>query len=512
MRAISKPELQNCLGLGSTKLLHNYQSGLRRDCDEVIHDYQAIGVVERYSKMPTTLKSELRYLRFLKDKDGLSFCRSIKRYADMEAQWEFFLKPDKASFLWNEHCQKAVERVKKRYLSLLTHRLKPLIYRTDNDIRQAVTDWSTSAGWERIVRPAKSKDAVFKRGNILKAWKKEISKALKNGSFNKPILCAVRTQGSGAYDDEGQRTNTCKHKTRAVNMVDIWVIITESVWAKPFNELVKSYSFSAIGKNDRDVSRWVFQRRRKAKSWVSFDYSKYDSTIPAWLIKVAFEVIRSCFSDSEYDGLWDVIVEDFIHKNIVTGKGVIHVDHGNPSGSRFTSIINGICNEIITETWLDMFGRTGDYMIMGDDNLVYLDVAVAPDEINSICSYISHNFGIQTNANKTKFGSSHDDPLFMSRYWRIDGPDRSIGEVISLLMYPEGKRPYFKKEIGLKPEHVVFSYILCYPIAMRKLMDVDRFLRDTNLSIQDIPRTKEALRELPYSMRTYIEMTYGVAA
>jgi len=503
MRAISESELQNCLDSGSTKRFHSYQKRLLQDNDKPIYDDRAVGLLMRYCTKPKLVQSELRYLKNLKGEDGLPFCRSIRRYADMESQWEGFLKPEKGSFLWNSHCIAAVERVQKRYLNY-THKLNALVYRSDEDIHDAVTDWTTATGWTYVLTGAKHKVDVL--SGVFNRWKSQMAEATRIGTFNSPILCATRTQASGAYDIEGNRTNTCKHKTRAVNMVDVYQIISESIWGKPMNERVKRYSYSAIGKSDVEVGRWVYARRSKYRSWISFDYSKYDSTIPSWLLRKAFEILKACFNASEYDALWELVVNDFIHKNIVTGNSVIHVDHGNPSGSRFTALVNGVCNELITETWMHKFGISGDYMIMGDDNLVYVDVAVSPDLIAQICDYISHNFGIKTNADKTTFGTRFEDPEFMSRFWRIDGPDRCLGDVISLLAYPERFRNYAKKDTQLRPELVVFSYVLCYPIAMRQIMDVDQFLKDTNLTIDKIPRTKEALADLPYSLRTYLEI------
>jgi hypothetical protein len=286
-------------------------------------------------------------------------------------------------------------------------------------------------------------------------------------------------------------------------MVDVYTIIAESRYGYPLTGWIRNYAYSAIGKDDLWLAKWVWYHRSKGHCFISFDYSKYDSTIPSWLIKSAFDVIRSCFR--KYDEqLLAVIEEDFINKNIITGDGVIHVTHGNPSGSRLTAIINGICNEIITETWLLKFDMRADYNIMGDDNLIYLHQSeVSTSDVQDICDYITHNFGIHVNASKSNYGTCFDDPEYLSRFWGLQGPWRHQGEVISLIAYPERKRVYSAKL--LQPSLVLYAYILAYPTTMRELMNVSSFMSDFNVKFSTIEWTREMREAVPYNLRTHVE-------
>lgn len=501
MRAINESDLHNCPDSGSTKRLSEYQARIRKDSVQRIFDDRAVAVLKEYAFNPSKVDEILEYLRFLKDGEGKLFCRSSGKYSDMQEQFLNFQKPEKDSFRWNRHYQTAVETVCSRYAQA---ELRALEYHSDDDVYNAVTDWATSTGWTAIAEGFRKKVECL--SGVFEVYKKREARAKQLGSFETPIVCGKRTQGSGAFDKNGNKTHTWKSKMRAVFMVDLYTIIAESKFGAPLNEWVKNYSYTAIGKDDQWITRWVSEQRSNGWNFISLDYSKYDSTIPSWLIRSAFDVIRAAFS--EYDcTLLSCIEEDFINKNIVTGEGVIHVTHGNPSGSRLTALVNGICNEIITETWKNAFGITNiKYNIMGDDNLIYFSDNLDNTLVASVGQYIIHNFGIKVNAEKSNSGSWKDDPEYLSRYWGFSGPFRSEGEVISLIAYPEKFRPYDRKDVVLTPEMIIYSYVLAYRKTMFELMDVERFLRDINFSFTRLKWTKEQREAVPYNIRTHVEL------
>jgi hypothetical protein len=498
MRPITESDLQNSLDSRSTKRLDNLRNELKRGDDRRIYDDRAVEMLKAYVFNQGALENVLQYLKHLTDNDGIPFSRSYYNYQLYQESWVGFCGPEVASFRWNEHYQAAVERVIDRYS--IAH-LAPLSYHSDSDIFDAVTDWDTSAGWTKIISGSSHKRDYL--DGIFDHWSAISQQALEIGSYNCPIIPGKRTQCSGAFDEDGNESHTCKHKNRAINMVDIMVIISERKWAKPLTQWISTYPYSAVGKPDEWICNWVFTQRMQRRSYISLDYSKYDSTIPSWLIRSAFDVIRSAFNDCD-SNLLNVLEEDFINKNIITGDSIIFTNHGNPSGSGFTTIINGICNEIITETWMHAFGLSGHYNIMGDDNLIYLDYSFPSDLVHRIASYIKHNFGVVVNPDKSSYGTPKDYPEYLSRFWTEAGGRRDFGEVISLLAYPESFRPYDEYD-DLTPQLVIYSYILAYPVTMRKNMDVDRFIRDTGLREESIQWTKKTRQQIPYNVRTYVE-------
>jgi hypothetical protein len=386
-----------------------------------------------------------------------------------------------------------------------------LEYHSLNDILDAVTDWSTSAGIDYLYQHVKgTKKRAFISDRLLSQVEEMERKAMKEGSFNRPLLMATRTQASGAFDDDGNPTNTFKPKMRYVQIVSLFPIISESRYAEPITHWLKAYNHSAIGKSDEALATWFNARRHSCHiggSWLSLDYSAYDSTIPDWLLGAAWDVIEAMFDGP--DPLLKVLREDFIHKNFVMGDRVIPVNHGTSSGSRFTAIVNGIVNELIILTCAYAFGKRKelkDWTIMGDDNTSLWEMrkpklmALKP----LMASYILHNFGIEVNDAKSSICSIGRDPEFLSRFWGIHGPHRDKHIVASLLLYPEKRRQYTRSQ--LRPWITVWSYILAYPTTMAEFMDVRQFMRDHQPMIESIVWDKETRLQVPYNVRCYIEM------
>lgn len=500
MRAITEDHLQSMLSSGQSKALKSFRKRLSSGCDDDNFDNQALEVVKRYAWSDNYVESVRKYLNELKDPEGFKFSRSLKQYSKMEEVWEQFKGEERNNFMWNRHAKRGLEKVLERYSKA---KLTPLCYSTNEDIEQAMSSLTTSSGWESILSGAVHKGDIFDKYDVLQTWRAYAEQALVDGSFNKPMLPGVRTQCSGEFNDDGSETGTCKHKTRPIWMVDVWVIISETIFGNPINDWMKTYSYSNIGKDTMWTSRWISRRRAQFPFYMSVDYSKYDSTIPSWLISAAFQVVRSMFPgmDGFCSSLLNVIETDFIHKNLITADGIVHVDHGNPSGSKLTAIINGICNEIITETWMDKFRVTGLYNIMGDDNLIYLNKQISGE----VAAYIYKNFGIKVNLDKTNCNSSSVDPEYLSRIWTNLGAYRHPSILLSKLMFPEKFRTYYRGE--LTPEIVVYSYVLGYPSGMRQLMDVDQFMVDTRLSVQKLQEVECGFKYLPYTVREAIYST-----
>jgi hypothetical protein len=503
MKAMNESNLQNCLkDSGQRTRLRDYRKRLACDSSKRVFDDRSLAVLLAYARDPGKIKSEVRYLENLSNADGELFSRSLGHYSDIKAQFDNFAKPEKSSFRWNRHMQKGVAIVGARYAKA---KLRMRKYHSVDDIYESVTDWSTATGFESIRSGRRKKVELL--SDAFEVLIEKETEAKENGSFGEPIICGSRTQGSGAYDDHGRRTHTWKPKKRAVFIVGPYQIMSESRFGAPLNDWLRNYPYTAIGKDDHWLLDWVAKQKRAGRNFISLDYSKYDSTIPSWLIHAAFEVLAGAFD--EYDcELLKVIEEDFINKNIITPDDVLHVTHGNPSGSRLTAVINGICNEIITETWLDAFQLKAVYNIMGDDNLIYF-TEVADVSIALIGQYIEHNFGIKVNLDKCNSGNCRQDPEYLSRYWSDAGAWRWEGDVISLICYPEKFRPYdrLKKQgIVLTPELIIYSYILAYPVTMRKLMDVDQFMRDGHIRLSTISWTKEQREAVPYNVRSFVEL------
>lgn len=499
MKAINESSLITSLDSGSTKRLKSFRQRLSSDKLDVSFDKQVKEMVLEFSRKPDSVRAEIDYLNNLVDDRGVPFARSIKEYSLMEETWDQFAKHEKDSFRWAKSFQTAESVVRARYS---TARLQALTYQSDDDIVDALTELGTSSGWTSISEGLSKKRDVI--GGVKATFDEKVSRAMENGSFNSPMLPGVRTQCSGEYTDSGLRTGTCKHKTRPIWMVDVYTVIAERMWAKPLTNWLRSYPYSAIGKDDYALMKRIGSMRIMYENWISVDYSKFDSSIPSWLIDSAFSIIASAFST--YDAaLLKVLKDDFICKNLITGDGVVYVNHGNPSGSGFTAIVNGICNEIMTETWaayLHMSNKMS-YIIMGDDNLIYFNTQV---DKATIASYLMHNFGVKVNEDKTTLGKKGDDPEFLSRIWTIGGAYRHPNQLLSKLLFPEKWRNHNL----CPPELVIYSYILAYPMGMRELIDVQKFLLFMKDRLKNLEVSPALVKLMPYNVQLAYETNHGV--
>jgi hypothetical protein len=259
-------------------------------------------------------------------------------------------------------------------------------------------------------------------------------------------------------------------------MVDLMQIILELKYAKPVQKLMSSSFMYAGGKDPSLISSIISNYRNRNKVWWSIDYSGFDMSISSWLIEDAFAILKKLFLNVD-DEEWNIIVNDFVHKDFIVNEGVVHSDKGVPSGSMFTQIIDSIVNCVVVTTYFNSINSKCDMIAMGDDNLIFSNEKL--DLLDDLSSYLNKNFGLSTSAEKSSKGTFRQYPEFLSRFWRIDGQWRHPYLLISRLLFPERYRDY-SGDIG--PEHVIFAFILTYRLGMGELMDVWRFTQDYPIS------------------------------
>lgn len=483
MKAISDKILQNSLLSGSKKRLRRFRTDLRTDREGRLYDQELVSFAKEYSLDEVEYQNTLDYLYRLKDPDGYGFSQSLKRYEDVRAALMRFAEDNYTSFRWCKCYRDAVKAVSNVFKNL---KLKSLSYTCDEDVMDALPRTDTHSGYSFIVT-GKKKKGEYEEG-IYEAYLQEEEAARRCGTFGKPILPGTRTQGSGAFTDDGEFTNTCKHKTRLISMIDIYVIIAELKFARPIQNFMASHPWYAGGFDRDQIQHRVNEMRSRWHWFMSLDYSSYDQSISNWLIEDAFSCLKLAFEEVD-DELWNIIVSDFIHKNFIVpmdlNGGIIHSDKGVPSGSMFTQIIDTVVNWIMILTYLNSIHSRCDMIVMGDDNLFFTDVEVKAEDVSS---YMFKNFGVKVNSEKTMRGDSSMSPEFLSTVWTYDGPYRHPRVLLSKMAYPERKRCYISGEV--EPSEVLFGYYLTYPAGMRKLIDIDRFLKDYNYS------AKETLRKV----------------
>lgn len=494
--------LENSLDPGSKKRLARYRHNLSvsQGVDHPLFDDKLYEVVKEYVYDVKYLDAVKEYLNNLTDPEGYKFSRNLKIYAKTEEAMERFSADDHTSFRWNRNYQKSLKSLIDEFSSA---KLRPERYDTDDDILRALPKTTTHSGYYYIQSGKKEKGENM--AGICAQLKERKALVRKGEAYPKnPILIAFRTQASGEFEDDGEETGTCKHKTRVVSMYDLRDVVFELQFSNPFQQFINQKEFYAGGKNEQQISAIIHNWGVKFRKFISIDYSSYDQTISSWLIEDAFRIIEASFilSEGQRKELWQVC-DNFIHKDFILNEGVLHSDKGVPSGSMFTQIIDSIVNVLVVRTYFYSINEKCQMIAMGDDNAIFCSAALS---IEDLASYLIKNFGliVKTDDKSNEGFTSKQDVKFLSRYWTQGGPWRHPSQLISRMLFPERFRNYSDE---VTPELVLYAYILTYPKGMGELINVGRFLREHSVSARDVEKVDS--RYLPGSL-AYIKEYTGV--
>lgn len=446
--------------------LSSYRKILSMDRDNHYFDDKALKVLFDYLKEGFKLEDIVGYL------NGINYSQSVYQYSQIKSQIERFTLPNHTFNGWRKTFKLAKEQMMKE---VKFARLKQIHYTGNEHIESVIPRKDTHAGFSYLETGLRKKGEYLE--NVFTEYNRKEAIALINGSWNTPIMIGSRTQASGAFSELGEFLNSYKSKSRLVSMIDIFLILAELKFAKPFQDYMSHVSWYAGGKDDKVIGDIINRWRHDYKYHLTLDYSQYDQSISDWLIRAAFDVVRNgFFMDPNFDErLFSLIREDFINKVFIDGEGHLVESHkGVPSGSMFTQIIDSIVNRLMILSYCYSKGISDvEMMIMGDDNIIFTNVEIDKEDL---ASYLSFNFGVTVNPSKSSFGSSKEAPEFLSRVWTFDGVYREPNSLVAKLLYPERFRNYDDK-IN-EPLMLVYSYILTFPLGMKEIVDVEKIKSD----------------------------------
>lgn len=463
-----KSEMSRQLLIGSDlpqhKLVDQYAKALSKDRDPMYFDDRILDLVRIY------LREGYDIDEVIAQADSIHYTTSKYEYAKIEEQILRFASDNHPYFGWNKNYIKAFEYLFKEMSNI---HLSTLLYHGNEDIMDSLPKKDTHAGSDYLVTGKRKKGEYAE--DIYTLCLKAEKEALANYTFGVPLMIGSRTQASMPYDHDGLFTGKFNSKTRLVLMVALRTITTELRWAKPLQRAMCLFPWYAGGKNDNALSVMMNEGRIKG-NWLSVDYSGFDQSISNWLIHDVFKIIESMFRrDPNHDSkLFWIMVKDFCNKELIDGNGELkYSKKGVPSGSMFTQIIDTLVNRLMILTYLFSKGidpRQVSMCIMGDDNIIFSRYEIDRDDL---AGYLNKNFGVTVNNTKSSFGTRSDDPEFLSRSWSTGGAYRQWKHLILKLLYPERFRSY--NDGKAIPELILYSYMLSYPVTMRKIFNMDKF-------------------------------------
>nr|UDL14351.1 MAG: putative RNA-dependent RNA polymerase [Partitiviridae sp.] len=237
------------------------------------------------------------------------------------------------------------------------------------------------------------------------------------------------------------------------------------------------------------------------KEWAySTDVSSFDSAIAKELILAAFNILRTWFdlaqieptSGCSYDRIWRQIVHYFVHTPIVMPDGSLYKgkQHGVPSGSYFTQMIDSIVNVILVGAISYHFSLhvdKEDIFVLGDDVLFWSNRRVSLDDV---AKYATDLFGMTFNAAKSAIFHWDDTIHYLGRDWKNGQPTLSQDEILSRMVQPETFRKYSKdpqardREVRMLLLSYAAVYRHAYSIYVR-CVDVPKRWDMTNMSIEN---------------------------
>ncbi|QGL51730.1 RNA-dependent RNA polymerase [Vespa velutina associated partiti-like virus 1] len=184
--------------------------------------------------------------------------------------------------------------------------------------------------------------------------------------------------------------------------------------------------------------------RNKGAKFIISDWSKFDKTVPVWLIRDAFDILFGLLHPNRVGVYtrrrWKKIVDYFCETPIRTCKGErFLVTGGVPSGSCFTNIVDSIINCIVTRFL--SYQTTSEFPIgeifLGDDGVFVMRKHACLEDFGSLALLY---FGMILNVDKSYVTTNPSNVHFLG-YFNLNGvPFKNQDYLIASFVYPEHRR------------------------------------------------------------------------
>lgn len=309
-----------------------------------------------------------------------------------------------------------------------------------NDIFQEdLPIWSRSPGlpWKDI--GYKTKDDIRKDPDAIRSIRKFWHLVKYGANIKAPDCCAFVRSHLAKYPDR---------KVRAIWGYPATMTFGEAVFALPLTQAYQKISSPlAYG---YEVGNGGFRRVKNEfspfKYYMGLDFTKFDKTVPAWLVEIAFCILIENVDLKHYRDhgvadircswtMYEYIKDYFINTTIRLANGDRYQkDSGVASGSYFTQLVDSVINYLLI-TWFCMEQdlSINKMLVLGDDSLVGLPRR--PD-LDKMCK-LAQSIGMDINLRK----SCQSDDLNAIKFlgYRINDcrPMKDRNDWLAALYFPE---------------------------------------------------------------------------
>nr|UUV42368.1 MAG: putative RNA dependent RNA polymerase [Ilomantsi partiti-like virus 2]UUV42369.1 MAG: putative RNA dependent RNA polymerase [Ilomantsi partiti-like virus 2]UUV42370.1 MAG: putative RNA dependent RNA polymerase [Ilomantsi partiti-like virus 2] len=238
-------------------------------------------------------------------------------------------------------------------------------------------------------------------------------------------------------------------KIRAVYGYPTAITLMEACFALPLiNEYKLGKTPIAYGFDMAIGGAWKLRSRiNKYQHFGCVDFSSFDKTVSAQLIKIAFSILEQNIDIRRYQGrgipdanrlyrAWDYLIKYFLETPLRLCNGERWKKKaGVPSGSYFTQLIDSVVNWIlINYAYLKRYGKLADEChVFGDDSVISSHTPFKLEELSELLELT----GMTVNVEKSIYTSCVDEVEFLG--FKIEGgfPCRRLDRWMEALYHPE---------------------------------------------------------------------------
>ncbi|AAT48886.1 putative RNA-dependent RNA polymerase [Gremmeniella abietina RNA virus MS2] len=240
---------------------------------------------------------------------------------------------------------------------------------------------------------------------------------------------------------------------------------TRLVWVYPAEMLVVEGQYAPVmyrafmdqpdtpmlngASSQRLYTEWLVGRR-EGETLYGLDFSSFDTKVPSWLIRVAFDILRQNIEWETWQGekvskrdrqkwrnVWDGMVWYFINTPILNPDGrMFRKRRGVPSGSWWTQMVDSVVNYILVEYLTECQGvEARGLRVLGDDSAFRSPVEFSLEQAQSDCEPT----GMILKPEKCEKTEDPSDFKLLGTTYRECHPHRDTNEWFKLALYPESR-------------------------------------------------------------------------